>query len=363
MHTDKLARDDLRVLIVDDEPDLRHILAEVLGALGGYQVFTAADAKAALLLVDQQDKPFDGVFLDIQMPGMSGTQLCAVLRQTPGYADVPILMLTAMTDREHLQKAFIAGANDLISKPFDFVDLKDRFAGERFDRFRRGRLKENGGVGSPDAGCASREVIRSLEDAIAIIGVERCIRKEAFAVYIRQSLQRYSTPIHIRAFKIGRIYDLFTRIPEREFQKVIQDVARAFSKATQDSEDIFAYAGNGVFLSSCTTETSFTTSFFVETLRRHDSVRALESLDMRLTVFLGNEITLDGKSAGDVMGMLNRSIESAERAENNHFGWNSYREWLSRRSSTGQEQPNNEKAAYQMILKEFIREGHLGWRR
>lgn len=363
MHTEHAPREGLRVLIVDDEPDLRQILAEVLGALGGYEVFTAADAKGALLLVDQQDKPFDGVFLDIQMPGMSGTQLCAVLRQTPGYADVPILMLTAMTDREHLQKAFIAGANDLISKPFDFADLRARFAGERFNRFRRGSLKENAGLGGPDHDAGSREVIRSLEDAIAVTGVDRCIRKEAFAVYIRQSLERYGTPMRIRALKIGRVYDLFTRIPGREFQKVIHDVARAYSRATEDSEEIFAYAGNGVFLSSGTGESAFTIPFFVDTLRRQDSVRALEAHDLRLTVFLGNPITVEASSAGEVMTLINRSIESAEQTENKHFGWNSYREWLSRRNSTGKEQPGNDKAQYQMILKEFIREGHLGWRR
>jgi CheY-like chemotaxis protein len=363
MHNDKLAREGLRVLIVDDEPDLRHILAEVLGALGGYEVYTASDAKSALLLVDQQDKPFDGVFLDIQMPGMSGTQLCEVLRSTPGYADVPILMLTAMTDREYLQKAFIAGANDLISKPFDFNDLKDRFAGERFNRFRRGSLKENAGLEGLGVATGSREVIRSLQDAIAISGVPRCIKKEAFEIYLRQSLKRYSAPIWIRAIKIGRVYDLFTRIQERQFQKVVHDVARAFSKATQDSEDIFTYAGNGVFLSSCVTESAFTTPFFIDTLRRQESVRDLERHDMRLAVFLGNQVSVDGRTASDVMVLLNRSIESAERAENSHFGWNSYREWLSRRNSTGNEQPNNEKAHYQHILKEFIREGHLGWRR
>lgn len=363
LQTGKQTGEMLKVLVVDDERDLRLILAEVLGFLGGYDVHTAGDAKTALELVDQQDKPFDGVFLDIQMPGMSGTQLCAVLRATPGYADVPILMLTAMTDREHLQKAFIAGANDLIAKPFEFDDLKARFAGERTNRFWRDGLKEYGADRSGPPGAAPREVVRSLNDAIALPGVPRCIKTEAFEIYLRHSAARYSSPLWIRAIKIGRVYDLFTRLPEPEFQRLLRDVARAFSRQTEASEDIFTYAGNGVFLSSCVGKSPLGNQSFVEALQQQPAITALESHDMRLAVFLGVQVPVEGRVDSDVPALINQAIDSAERAENNHSGWGAYREWLMRRNAVETEPPSPEKAQYQSILKDFIRKGQLGWRK
>lgn len=363
MYSDSHPDATLRVLIVDDEPDLRHLLGMSLEALGGYEVHTACDAKSALLSVKQQERPFDGVFLDIQMPGISGIRLCAILRATPGYADVPILMLTAMTDREHLQKAFIAGASDLIPKPFDFDDLEARFAGERSNRFRRDSLKAVSGLGGDGHAAPTREVIRSLDDAVAISDVERCIKKEAFEVYLRQSVVRFSSPIWVRAIKIGRVYDLFTRLPEPEFQRIIRDIAHAYSITTDESEDIFTYAGNGIFLSTSLGKSLCRNQAFIESLRKQDSVRALRAQALRLHIFWGNQTAIAGRSDSEVIAQINDTIDSAEKVESNQLGWGSYGEWLSQKHSIGNEQRNNEQTNYQWILNDFIRQGQLGWRK
>jgi CheY-like chemotaxis protein len=112
----------LRVLVVDDEPDVLDLLHVALTSLRHWDVARAASAGEALALL-QGAAAFDLLLLDIQMPGMSGVELLAALRQLPGHADTPVLMLTAMSDRDYLDAAFREGAHDYVTKPFDYDDL------------------------------------------------------------------------------------------------------------------------------------------------------------------------------------------------------------------------------------------------
>jgi CheY-like chemotaxis protein len=99
----------LRLLVVDDEPDVCDLLSAALQVSDRCSVRTAHDALAALQVLGDEEEPFDGIFLDIQMPGTTGIELCAIIRSTPGYEDVPIIMLTAMSDRRFLHNAYAKG--------------------------------------------------------------------------------------------------------------------------------------------------------------------------------------------------------------------------------------------------------------
>lgn len=108
----------MRVLIVDDDPSIRHV---VRIGLDGLHVFEAQDGPSALALLYRQ--PVDVVLLDVMMPGMSGFDVLAHIRSDEMLTATPVVMLTAKVgERDHL-RAFDAGADGYLAKPFDFDEL------------------------------------------------------------------------------------------------------------------------------------------------------------------------------------------------------------------------------------------------
>lgn len=109
-----------RILVVDDDPRLLHIVEMYLG-IEGYEVRTASNGEEGLREVDAQ-RP-DLIILDIMMPGMDGLSLCRLMRQT---TPVPILMLTARDGVPDRVAGLEAGADDYLVKPFDLEELVAR---------------------------------------------------------------------------------------------------------------------------------------------------------------------------------------------------------------------------------------------
>ena len=105
----------MKILIVDDEADIREILAFNLKA-AGYEVFEAGTAEAALVSIRQGRVP-DLFLLDVMLPGMSGFKLADVLRKELKNS-TPIIFLTARNAENDMLTGFSAGGDDYISKPF-----------------------------------------------------------------------------------------------------------------------------------------------------------------------------------------------------------------------------------------------------
>ncbi|HTB64068.1 MAG TPA: response regulator [Opitutales bacterium] len=116
-----------RVLVVDDDPGSRSMLGDWLGAYG-HQVRTAADGPEALLAVEQELP--DVIVMDVMMPGMDGFTVCERLKRDPKTAGIPILLLTALNERDDRMRGMRAGANDFLMKPADlpYVLLRVRNA-------------------------------------------------------------------------------------------------------------------------------------------------------------------------------------------------------------------------------------------
>lgn len=112
----------LRVLVVDDEEPVRRLLRDTL-ELEGYRVDEAADAMQAMARIAVQQP--DCVVLDVMMPGMSGIDLLAQLREQPATTALPVLMLTAADDDDTTWSAWSRGASGYLSKPFDLDHLLD----------------------------------------------------------------------------------------------------------------------------------------------------------------------------------------------------------------------------------------------
>ena len=111
----------IKILVVDDEPDLREILQCNLEA-AGYDVDTASSAEEALQMMNRCPSL---VLLDVMMGGMSGFALAKVLREERGLK-VPIIFLTAKDTEEDLLHGFSVGADDYISKPFSLQEVMAR---------------------------------------------------------------------------------------------------------------------------------------------------------------------------------------------------------------------------------------------
>lgn len=104
-----------RLLVIDDEEEIRNVLARFFGQRR-YAVTTAASGKEGLELMEAD--PADAVLLDVHMPGMSGLEvLREIQRRWPG---VPVIMVTAESDREVAASAVEQGAFDYLIKPPDF---------------------------------------------------------------------------------------------------------------------------------------------------------------------------------------------------------------------------------------------------
>ncbi|MBO2012479.1 ATP-binding protein [Hymenobacter negativus] len=112
-----------RVLVVEDQPDLRDYLRELLSPT--CEVLVATDGQAALELL-AREAPVDLITTDAMMPRLSGTELLARLKADPSQAGVPVLMLTARADEAHRQAALTVGVDDYLTKPFVADELLAR---------------------------------------------------------------------------------------------------------------------------------------------------------------------------------------------------------------------------------------------
>jgi DNA-binding response OmpR family regulator len=112
-----------KVLAVDDSSTYLHELADAL-RIEGYDVVLARSGEEALEMLAVQ--PVDCILLDLLMPGMGGKEACRRIKSAPVVRDIPLIMLTAMEDREAVIEGLAAGADDYISKSNEMEVLKAR---------------------------------------------------------------------------------------------------------------------------------------------------------------------------------------------------------------------------------------------
>jgi DNA-binding response OmpR family regulator len=111
----------LKVLLVDDEPDIVEVIQDRLEAYG-FRVATAATGLEALKKLSVEK--FDGVFLDVKMPEMGGIEALEQIRKRD--TTTPIIIITSSSTREAAMAAITKGADDYILKPFEWQELKDK---------------------------------------------------------------------------------------------------------------------------------------------------------------------------------------------------------------------------------------------
>lgn len=120
-----------KILIIEDEPEIRLILAMSLQHSGGFDPILACDGIEGIEMARQQMP--DVILIDAMMPRLDGYATCRLIKQDDRLKDIPIIFLTAKTDRREIDLAIKAGASGYLPKPFDPLQLAsqiDRIAEE-----------------------------------------------------------------------------------------------------------------------------------------------------------------------------------------------------------------------------------------
>ncbi len=120
-----MSHDGKRVLVLDDNQDIRDLIIHILDA-AGFHVFSAADGESALGILNVS--PVDLVLLDVMLPGMSGIDVLREIRtgKNKKLHEVPVMMITAKSGTTDIDEALAIGANSYIVKPFRGQNLREK---------------------------------------------------------------------------------------------------------------------------------------------------------------------------------------------------------------------------------------------
>ena len=154
-----------RVLVVEDEQDIAALIKHALERSGDAQVDVVGSGDTALRAVT--DHAPDLVILDLNLPVLSGTEVCRVMRARPSTANVPIIMLTARTSESDRVAGLDLGADDYVTKPFSLRELAARV---------RAVLRRKRPAGETPQAIYEGRHLRADFDAVAIAVDEQPVR-------------------------------------------------------------------------------------------------------------------------------------------------------------------------------------------
>ena len=113
----------MKILIVDDEEDIRQIARFALSQVGSMKVLEAENGTEGVRIA-AEEKP-DAILMDVLMPGLDGPATLVELRKNPGTSTIPVIFLTAQSSPSELNKLKSFGAAGVLNKPFDPITLAD----------------------------------------------------------------------------------------------------------------------------------------------------------------------------------------------------------------------------------------------
>ncbi|MEP3115085.1 response regulator [Nisaea sp.] len=111
----------IKILHVDDEADIRSITKLALESIGGFNVTSCASGKEAMTAVTEAEP--DLIVMDVMMPEMDGPTTFAALQKIPGASRVPVIFMTAKSQKDEIDSLMEVGAIGVIAKPFDPMQL------------------------------------------------------------------------------------------------------------------------------------------------------------------------------------------------------------------------------------------------
>lgn len=115
-----------RILIIDDEDDIREVAQLTLEAVGGFEVLTAESGSEGLVKAETEQP--DAILLDVMMPEMDGITTFKNLQENPLTSNIPVILLTAKVQANDQRRFAELGITGMVAKPFDPMTLTDQVA-------------------------------------------------------------------------------------------------------------------------------------------------------------------------------------------------------------------------------------------
>ncbi|MEP3439943.1 MAG: response regulator [Sulfitobacter sp.] len=229
-----------RIMAIDDSDIAQDFIRSNLVELGFNDVVSFLDPREALEAIEAGETNADLILMDIMMPVIDGIELCARIRGIDAWRDVPIIMLTSRKDMDALTRAFMAGANDFVTKPFNRIELQARMRSSLRLRAETGRRRasESRGSKSPPSGFGGRAQGDAQQN---MLGTQLGLQNDLMAL----SADAQSS-VAIIALKIDNLKNE-ADLPEATTSQIIQDVAQTLSKVSIRAGDSFVHWEDGLF--------------------------------------------------------------------------------------------------------------------
>ena len=246
---------DISILIIDDEPDNFDVIEALLNRQN-YHLHYAANGESGLSVLENL-KP-DLILLDVMMPGMDGIEVCRRIRERLQWQSTPIIMVTALTEKEDLSRCLAMGADDFISKPVNSYELRARVQSmlrikaqydrlEEFSKFQRNTINVLGRNLKELTGNLTRSFPHELNTPLnGIIGVIQLLKADIenldpsevyellgmaeqsasrlekltkrFILYLELETQQGPSKRSLKAQTSSVSYDIHTEIQEKAIQ-------------------------------------------------------------------------------------------------------------------------------------------------
>lgn len=347
----------MRILIVDDEPSILELLKAFLEAADAHEVVTATSGTQALSIIERADIDFDCLLLDIQMPEMNGITLCENIRALPDYTHVPIIMLTAMSQKTYIDKAFSVGATDYVIKPFDFLELRGRLkaAAKIVDEHSR----------ATDSAEAARRLMRDMgsetkpspDEPLSIEGVDRVVGYAAFENFVLTLSRAKLLFASAFAVQIADFRVLHEMVSAREMRTILKATAQVIADHTQEPGNLVSYRGNGVFL--CINQKKSATGQAQREIQLNQALAYSKPLvqgKVEVRVAVGQEVSLVSISKAGALLALRKAVDSIEARPIPVRELATLSKRVLRNQSRSMEQAKLERRAYELVLEDIVRE-------
>lgn len=248
----------MRILAVDDDPIFLELLTLKLNAIGLNELTLAGSAATALHVLERESLPFDCILSDMEMPGMDGAELCRTIRGLPEYRRVPVVMITSVSDRVQIDRAFAMGATDYVTKPIDATELKARMlavgrliAEQARSRWMEQRILEQERASTPPF---------AFEEPIHVPEFDRGIDLFALQNYLLTLGVKGLFTVAAGAICIENAALLYRMTDAGAFRNILSDVGAAIEDAVKTQPVLMAYAGGGNFVGILTGPGSWDTA-------------------------------------------------------------------------------------------------------
>jgi two-component system NtrC family sensor kinase len=224
-----------KVLAVDDSETYLQELAQNL-RVDGYEVVLARSGEEALELLAIE--PVDCVLLDMMMPGISGRETCRRVKNVPAMRDIPIVILTAMEDRDAMIEGLAAGADDYVAKSSDFDLLRARLLAQirrkHFEDDNR-QIREELLHKKIEAGEA--RAARELAEARAVLVKELELKNEELESFSYSVAHDLRAPLRsLDGFSLALLEDYADRLDDegRQYLRFVRESAQQMAQLIDD---------------------------------------------------------------------------------------------------------------------------------